>query len=85
MDPFLDPKIDPKSIDFGTSKRYLKWTSKWNHFGVHFGVHFLGPSIPNRGQYIAYVSDSALLLVPPFTEIYTFAYIKKWVHFGSLI
>ena len=24
MDPFLDPKIDPKSIDFGTSKRYLK-------------------------------------------------------------
>ncbi len=26
MDPFLDPKIDPKSIDFGTSKRYLKLT-----------------------------------------------------------
>ena len=26
MDPFLDPKIDPKSIDFGTSKRYLKIT-----------------------------------------------------------
>ncbi len=26
MDPFLDPKIDPKSIDFGTSKRYLKMT-----------------------------------------------------------
>jgi len=24
MDPFLDPKIDPKSINFGTSKRYLK-------------------------------------------------------------
>ena len=24
MDPFLDPEIDPKSIDFGTSKRYLK-------------------------------------------------------------
>ena len=22
--PFLDPKIDPKSIDLGTSKRYLK-------------------------------------------------------------
>ncbi len=26
MDPFLDPKIDPKSIDLGTSKRYLKMT-----------------------------------------------------------
>ncbi len=26
MDPFLDPKIDSKSIDFGTSKRYLKMT-----------------------------------------------------------
>ena len=26
MDPFLDPKIDPKSINFGTSKRYLKMT-----------------------------------------------------------
>ena len=24
MDPFLDPKIDPRSINFGTSKRYLK-------------------------------------------------------------
>ena len=26
MDPFLDPKIDPESIDLGTSKRYLKMT-----------------------------------------------------------
>ncbi len=26
MDPFLDPKIDPKSINLGTSKRYLKVT-----------------------------------------------------------
>ena len=26
MDPFLDPKIDPKSINFGISKRYLKMT-----------------------------------------------------------
>ncbi len=26
MAPFLDPKIDPKSIDLGTSKRYLKLT-----------------------------------------------------------
>ena len=26
MDHFLDPKIDPKSIDLGTSKRYLKMT-----------------------------------------------------------
>ncbi len=24
MDPFLDPEIDPKSIIFGISKRYLK-------------------------------------------------------------
>ncbi len=36
MDPFLDPKIDPKSIDLGTSKQYLQMTlldiemiSKW--------------------------------------------------------
>ena len=26
MDPFLDHKIDPKSINFGISKRYLKIT-----------------------------------------------------------
>ena len=26
MDPFLDPKIVPKSINLGTSKRYLKIT-----------------------------------------------------------
>ena len=26
MDPFLDPKIDPKSNNFGISKRYLKIT-----------------------------------------------------------
>ncbi len=26
MDTFWDPKINPKSIDLGTSKRYLKMT-----------------------------------------------------------
>jgi hypothetical protein len=26
MDPFWDPKIDPKSIDLGTSERYLQLT-----------------------------------------------------------
>ena len=26
MDPFWDPKIDPKSNTFGISKRYLKIT-----------------------------------------------------------
>ena len=66
---FLDlqngSKIDRFWSDFGSSKRYLKWTSKRNHFRVHFGVHFLGLSFPNRGPHIAYVFDSASFWVPP--------------------
>ncbi len=49
MDPFLDPKIDPKSIDLGTSKRYLKWT----FFGPRNGPKMGGKK---RKQNIVYSS-----------------------------
>ncbi len=48
---FLDlqngSKIDRFWSDFGSSKRYLKWTPKRNHFRVHFWVHFLVRLRPN--------------------------------------
>ena len=94
---FLDlqngSKIDRFWSDFGSSKRYLKWTSKRNHFRVHFGVHFLGLSFPNRGPYIAYVSDSASLLVTPvpwqrsqkMVPKMDFEWTQKWTSLVSIL
>ena len=79
---FLDlpngSQIDRFWSDFGSSKRYLKWTPKRNHFRVHFWILFLRLSFPTGVPILHTCSTLLHFGYPPFPDDGSKKRSQKW-------